>query len=169
MQEAKHNLREIAHIDLLSRLDGIEPGTIDTVFCLEVFEHLPAKETANALADIAHVLSDDGVLIVGVPIEIGLPALYKGVFRVARRYGAFDATLKNVMACVVGRPPLKRPLAEMEDGKFYTAYHVGFDHRRLRSILMDSFEITTVLGAPFPVFGTGLNPEVYFLLRKFIS
>jgi hypothetical protein len=40
-------------IELLSQLDGVEVGGIDLEFSLEVFEHLPSKETADALCRIA--------------------------------------------------------------------------------------------------------------------
>jgi SAM-dependent methyltransferase len=166
MQEAKQNLRRTQGIEFLSQLDAVEPCSVDIMFCLEVFEHLPMEETADALRAIARMLSEDGHLVVGVPIETSLPALYKGVFRMSRRYGAFDATPKNVLACVVGKPPLARPKHEIADGLYYHPHHVGFDHRRFRSTLSASFDIEVASAAPIPMLGTHINPEVYFLAKK---
>jgi hypothetical protein len=46
-----------------------------------------------------------GHLIIGVPVEIGFPALYKGLFRMWRRFGAFEASWRDVWDCVAHRPP----------------------------------------------------------------
>ncbi len=164
MQEARRNLACIDGIEFASASDAIEPGSADIIFCLEVFEHLPAKQTVDAFSSIAAALSQRGRLIIGVPIEIGIPALYKGVFRMSRRYGAFDATLTNVLFCVAGRPPYRRPLCDAGDGLPYYAHHVGFDHRRFRSKLSKNFHIEAASPAPTPMLGA-MNPEIYFLCR----
>jgi hypothetical protein len=118
------------------------------------------------LRAIAGMLSDAGHLVVGVPIETGIPALYKGLFRMSRRYGAFDATLKNVLACVMGRPPLDFPMDELTDGRGYSHYHVGFDHRAFQLALSATFDIKVMSAAPVPMLGPHINPEVYFLCRR---
>jgi SAM-dependent methyltransferase len=166
MREATENLRETRGIELLSRLDGVEAGSVDMVFCLEVFEHLPPKEATEALSRIARVLSDDGYLIVGVPVEIGLPALYKGMFRMGRRYGAFDATIGNILACAMKRPPQARPKSEIGDGLCYYHHHVGFDHRRFKSTMSETFDTKAISATPIPILGKHLNPEIYFLAKK---
>ena len=164
LEQARENLRSTEGIDLVGDLDAVEPGSVDLAFSLEVFEHLPPRETADAFARIGGLLSPDGHLIVGVPVEVGVPALYKGVFRMIRRYGAFDATVTNVLACVIGRPPLARPRLEMAAGLHYHLAHVGFDHRRFRSLLSESFKVEALAATPWPVLGTALNPEVYYLV-----
>lgn len=67
---------------------------LNLVFCLEVFEHLPSEETTDALRQIYDLLRPDGKLIIGVPVEVGVPALYKVIFRMSRKYGGFDANIK---------------------------------------------------------------------------
>jgi SAM-dependent methyltransferase len=166
MAEAKENLWRTEGIEFLSQLDVVVPGNANLVFCLEVFEHLPPKEMTEALSDIARLLSEDGYLIIGVPIEIGLPALYKGLFRMTRRFGAFDATLTNILACAVGRPPLDRPILEICDGRWYHRDHVGFDHRRFQSTLSERFDIKAVCATPVPTLGVHINPEAYFLAQR---
>jgi trans-aconitate methyltransferase len=166
MKEAKENLSDTGGIEFLSQLDALEAGGVDLTFCLHVLEHLPMKDLTAAIGGIARILSQDGYLVVGVPIETGIPALYKGMFRMSRRYGAFDATLKNILACAIGRPPLERPEKEIGDGMSYHAYHVGFDHRRFQSTLSANFNVEAVSAAPIPILGEYINPEVYFLARK---
>jgi hypothetical protein len=84
----------------------------------------------------------------------------------SRRYGAFDARPGNVLACAVGKPPIKRPLMEIRDGMEIYPYHVGFDHRRFRSTLAASLDIEATSAAPVPLLGAAFNPEVYFLAKK---
>jgi SAM-dependent methyltransferase len=163
LQEAQHNLKDTRNIELLLRLDGVEIGNLDLILCLEVFEHLPQKETIDVLSQIANMLSDHGTLIVGVPIEIGIPAIYKGLFRMTRRYGEFDAMPKNVLSCALGRPPIQRPISELRDGRHFHYHHVGFDHRRFQSVLSQHFEVQRISAAPFAPLGTLLNPEIYFM------
>jgi SAM-dependent methyltransferase len=165
MQEARQNLEHTGGIEFICRLDEVESHSIDLLFCLEVFEHLPAQETTDALNQIAMMLCADGHLVVGVPIETGIPALYKGLFRMSRRYGAFDATLKNILACAVGRPPIERPKVDITEGFGYHPHHVGFDYRRFCSMLGMRFDIKAAFATPIPMLGAQINPEFYLLAK----
>src|SRR5579872_1850252 len=126
MGEALHNLSAVEGVEFLSDLNGHQ--SVDLIFCLEVFEHLPEAETAAALRTMAAILADDGRLIIGLPVEVGVPALYKGVFRMVRRYGADDARPRRVFAAVLGLK-LARPRCETAHGGAYHPFHIGFDHR----------------------------------------
>jgi SAM-dependent methyltransferase len=106
MAEARQNLAGQDSVVFLHSLDSVEPGTFDYVFCLEVFEHLPEGEMVKAIAEIHRLLKADGVAVIGVPHEVFLPAMIKGLFRMSRRYGDFDARRPgNVLAALCGRPP----------------------------------------------------------------
>jgi trans-aconitate methyltransferase len=166
LEEARENLPSTAGIDLLPDLDGVKAASVDLAFSLEVFEHLPPRETADALARIDGLLSPHGRLIIGVPVEVGVPALYKGLFRMIRRYGEFDATVANVFACAIGRPPLARPRTEIAAGLHYHTDHVGFDHRRFHAALRAIFDVEALAATPWPVLGTAFNPEVYYLAAR---
>jgi 2-polyprenyl-3-methyl-5-hydroxy-6-metoxy-1,4-benzoquinol methylase len=48
-------------------LQGPYPETFDAVYSLDVLEHIPASDEAAFIGNIAASLSDDGVLIVGMP------------------------------------------------------------------------------------------------------
>ena len=123
------------------------------MFCLEVFEHLPPRPAAEALAKIEHLLKDHGTFFVGVPNELFLPALVKGLFRMTRRYGAFDARFGNVLRATIGRPPKRRPVNEIAPGLPYHFHHLGFDYRKLRALLTGTFDLARQFGSP-----TGINP-----------
>jgi hypothetical protein len=101
---------------------------------------------------------------VGVPNELFFPALIKGLFRMTRRYGSFDARPGNVLRAVLGRPPKRRPVREITPGLPYHFHHTGFDHRKLRIKLSKTFEIARQFASP--VGGELLGTEIYFILRK---
>jgi SAM-dependent methyltransferase len=163
LQEAKANLNAASNVVFMSRLDVV-PETVDAVFCLEVFEHLPHQQTLGAFARIKDILKPQGVLIVGLPVEIGIPAIYRGLFRMVRRYGAFDATIEHVLLAAAGFPPANRPIVERIPGFPFFDSHMGFDHRVFRNALANHFEIVQEATSPF-VFGSWLMPEVNFMAR----
>ena len=136
-------------------------GCADLVFCTEVFEHLPPAETARALSEIGRILKPGGRLLVGVPVEIGPPALAKGLFRALRRPGEFDARPAPVASALLCRPPRARPLDEISPGRAYYPHHLGFDHRALAGALAARFRLEGSAGSPFPALPWWLNSELY--------
>ena len=166
MAEAMGRLSGMESVVFADRIDALAANSFDYVFCLEVFEHLPSKETAQAIADIDRLLAPDGFAVVGVPHELFLPALCKGIFRMWRRYGDFDANAENICAAVLGRPPLRRPVAEIAPGISFHFHHLGFDYRALERDFKARFDVQAKWFSPFRFLGAALNSEVYFLLRK---
>lgn len=166
LEEARQNLKDIPRVRFTDTAGGIDTGSVDMLCCLEVFEHLPLRETADTLAVINRVLSAQGTATFGLPVEIGIPALYKGLFRMTRRFGDFDANFSNVFAAVAGHPPAERPCGEIAPGFRYHFAHMGFDHRRFRKVLEASFRIRKTTFSPFPLLGAAVNPEVYFSCVK---
>ncbi len=165
-EQAASVLRGQANVVLASSVESLPTGQADVVYCLEVFEHLPPEETAAALADIERLLKDDGLAVIGVPIEIFGPALAKGLLRMWRRRGAFDARMGNVLAALCGAPPRDRPAREITPGLSYYPHHLGFDHRRLRSRLVERFDVQRAVCSPVPWLGAGFNSEIVFLARR---
>ena len=166
MAEAKENLADLPQIHFCTDLAKIADASVDLIFCLEVFEHLPEKETKDALGQFNRLLSSNGYAVIGVPIEIGIPALYKGIFRMSRRFGAFDASIKNVLLAALCAPPKKRPVSEIAPGFAFHYEHMGFDYRKLQALLYAQFRLQKVTTSPFSIFGLWLNPEANFLVQK---
>lgn len=166
MAEARDKLAGLGSVAFADKLDAVASGTFDYVFCLEVFEHLPEKETADAIADIHRLLRPGGVAVIGVPHELFVPALLKGLFRMSRRYGDFDARPGNVFAAFRGRAPMQRPVAEISPGFRYHFHHLGFDYRRLEKEFKERFQFVERWFSPFPVLGAALNSEVYLLFKN---
>lgn len=164
LEEARWNLSGFENVVLVPSLDKLEGKRFRYVFCLEVFEHLPRRETAQAIRAMRGLLARGGTAVVGVPNELFLPALVKGLFRMTQRYGEFDARPSNVLRAAVGRPPKKRPKREIAPGLPYHFHHMGFDHRGLRAKLSETFEVERQFASPGG--GELLGTEIYLVLRK---
>jgi SAM-dependent methyltransferase len=167
LSQARENLEVCkSRIEFCGDIGDLQNGTFDAVFCLEVFEHLPPVETDAALKNIFCLLQPQGKVIVGVPVEIGIPALYKGIFRMCRRYGAFDAKPKNILPVIFGLLPKRRPIGEIGPGLRFHFEHLGFDHRHLRGEISRYFNVVKVCSAPYQILGTWLMPEVNLVAIK---
>jgi len=164
LEEARRNLSGFENVVLVPSLEELEGIRFRYVFCLEVFEHLPRRETVRAIRAINRHLAAEGTAVVGTPNELFFPALVKGLFRMTRRYGAFDARPGNVLRAAVGRPPKRRPVREITAGLPYHFHHTGFDHRDLRRKLSETFEVERQFASP--VGGELLGTEIYLVLRK---
>jgi SAM-dependent methyltransferase len=166
LAEARENLKDLPSIELYSSISHIEDDSIDLLFTLEVFEHLPETETSNAINDISRLLTDKGLAVIGVPVEIFLPALYRGFFRLTRRAGSFDAKIDNILYSLMGFPPKNRPSREITDGFEYYFDHMGFDYRNLRRTLIKEFNLLKCSTSPFGMFTPLFEPEVNFMVSK---
>lgn len=166
IEQARERLKGIEQVTFIQDVAELAKDSADLVFCLEVFEHLPDRELKQAMQQLKDTLKPGGIAIVGVPVEIGFPALYKGIFRMFRRYGEFDARPGNIISATIGRPPKTRPPIELMPGSYFFLHHMGFDHRRLRETLAGHFKIVRTSASPFRWLGTAINSEAYFVLEK---
>lgn len=166
LSEAQQNLNTFTKIEFCQNLRQVMPKKFEIVFCLEVFEHLPPEETTDALQQISDLLKPGGVIVIGVPIEIRVPALYKGIFRMLRRYGTFDANIKNVALAVLGKPPKNRSIHEITPGFKFHFEHMGFTFVHFKKTLSNYFQLRKVATSLFSVFGSWLMPEIYFIAEK---
>ena len=121
---------------------------------------------AEALDQIDKLIKRESEVIFGVPVEVGIPALYKGLFRMTRRYGAFDATVMNVLRATIGFPPRNRPLGVLPPDIQVHHEHLGFDHRTFRKRVSKRFFLIKASASPFGILGTSLNPEAYFVVKQ---
>jgi SAM-dependent methyltransferase len=164
--EARTLLAGVARAEVQEAEAALPAASADLVFCTEVFEHLPPAETDRALDEIARILKPGGRAVIGVPVEIGPPALAKGVFRALRRPGEFDARPGTVLQALAGRPPRPRPLAEISAGRAYYPHHAGFDHRPLVGEISRRFDLERCAGSPFPALPAWLNSELYVRAQR---
>jgi hypothetical protein len=83
-----------------------------------------------------------------------------------RRFGEFDATPKNILLATFGFPPKNRPVSNIAVGFPFYHHHLGFDYRHLRSLLDERFQLQKIASSPFSLFGSWINPEVYFVVKR---
>ncbi len=163
--EAEHLLRDCARVELIGDLATLGSRRFDYVFCLEVFEHLPTRHARRLIRTLGQLLDGQGQLVIGVPNELHVAALAKGLFRFSRRRGSFDATWTGILSAIWGRPPVRRPRSQIWPGWPYYYHHLGFDYRRLRRVLGETLNVRQEYGSPAPWLPSWLNSEVYFVCR----
>lgn len=165
-EQAERNLAGIKNVRIIPDLEQMGSISFDYIVCLEVFEHLPENKIKETLNIFFNILDDDGIIIIGVPVEIYLPALVKGFFRMIRRYGDVDALPINIIRAAVGKPSRTRPVKEIDTGLPYIFRHIGFDYRRLEKLLKIQFNIVKRYGSPFTGLPVALNFESYYVCKR---
>ncbi len=165
-QEAREHLEEVPQVQVVASLKEFSRESFDLIFALEVFEHLPDGPFDEALEQVTRLAQTGASLVFGVPNELFLPALVKGLFRMTRRFGEVDAVPGNILRASLGKPPTARPVKEIAPGLPYIVRHMGFDYRRFREELARRFRVWKIYGSPFPFLPPALNFEVYFLCQK---
>lgn len=163
--EAKTNVNLTPKDKLTFEKEEILAQHYDLIFCLEVFEHLPDEIMAVELSTVQQLLSPNGILVVAVPNELYLVALIRGLFRMTRRFGAYDATPKNVLLSTLGTPPTDRHKTLNKAGNYIWA-HMGFDYRVLAKTLQRYFHVSAPFGSPFPHSPLFVNTEVNLFCRQ---
>lgn len=157
----------------LARLDGTEHcGAYEGVVCMEVLEHVVAVDAV--IERLWRLLADEGTLIASVPVETGVPLLFKqAVRRVAGWRGLGDYpgsapyTCREYLASVFAgaTPHIARPIYN-PDGDMPFHDHKGFNWRVLRNHLVRRFSIDEVVASPLPWLGPRLATQVWFVARK---
>lgn len=166
LRQARHRLGKNSPVVLEQSVSNLPSASFDVIFCLEVFEHLSSEDTEVAGTQIRQLLAPGGRAVVGVPVEVGPPALVKGLFRMTRRHGDFDANWRNVLSATLGLPPTERPRIMLSPGVTYHPHHMGFDFRSFRRWLSASFRVERLAFSPLPLLGAAFNLEAYFVLAS---
>jgi SAM-dependent methyltransferase len=154
-------------VEVIADTRGLGPGSISVLTCCEVFEHLPPEETSQAIREIVRLLEGEegGHLIIGVPNEIYAVGFVKGLFRMFRRYGEYDARWDTVISAAKGRPSRVRPIHDI-DGMPFIYPHTGFDHRSLvRELESHGITVEALHGSPLRQLPLGVNSEIYLVCR----
>ncbi|ESQ79779.1 bifunctional 2-polyprenyl-6-hydroxyphenol methylase/3-demethylubiquinol 3-O-methyltransferase UbiG [Asticcacaulis sp. YBE204] len=161
----RHNIEDLSATTLVETADDVPDGFADAIFCLEVFEHLPAEEIETALHHIARILKHDGVLIVGVPVETGPVARLKGWFRGLRR-NDFDTDPDRIAQAARGDIRFERFRMDLGNGGGYYPHHLGFDYRDLLRAVDSRFVVRKRQSSPFGWLPPEVNSELNLLLTK---
>lgn len=154
-------------------VDDLEDtGTFEGIFCMEVLEHV--VEPDAILQRLERRLAPNGKLLISVPVEIGLPLLFKqtvrrvaGWFHIGDYPGIHPYTAAEIIAGVFAgsRQHIQRPTDTNEWGLTFPD-HKGFNWRAFQGVLARRFEIDRIIGSPISWLPPQFGSQVWFVLRK---
>lgn len=170
--------RRLGHLpatgfELIAALDRPEhQRAYDVVVCMEVLEHVV---NVDAIVDrLWRVLADDGMLVVSVPVETGLPLIVKQIVRriagwrgIGDYPGTSPYTWRQMAAsvCAGRRAHMTRPVYEGATGVPFHD-HKGFNWKALRDRVAARFAIESIVASPIAWVGPALATQVWFVARK---
>ncbi|WP_394833403.1 class I SAM-dependent methyltransferase [Pendulispora rubella] len=155
-----------------------EPNeSFDTIFCMEVLEHIAPENLDGILSLLHRLLAKDGTLVVSVPIEVGPSILAKQAYRAYAGRNIVDYqhreryTVREMVKSVLARATttLDRPVyrVEFSDGSPNVhCGHKGFNWRALRERLAQRLEVRETQFSPLPYVGSLINSQAWFLCSR---
>ncbi len=141
-----------------------ETGEFSSVFnkicCLEVLEHLTEENQCKELTEMARLLTDEGRLLISVPIEVGVSSLLKNSARIVLGQTHGKTTFRNVFYSLFGIPFDRGD----ED---YNPSHLGFYYPALEKLFPSvGLRVRKKVFSPMPILKGIVNSQVFFLLEK---
>jgi 2-polyprenyl-3-methyl-5-hydroxy-6-metoxy-1,4-benzoquinol methylase len=140
----------------------------DLLFCTEVFEH--AVDIPMVIEHLKKYVSDNGLIIVSVPNEIGFMLIIKYLIRKAgacfnvsnyREYENYSFKEFVYMLFAGRNTKINRKI-------YCNSYrtHKGFNWKYFKAKYIDNnFFIFNITGTPFPFLFTFLNSQIWFVLK----
>jgi SAM-dependent methyltransferase len=143
----------------------------EVVTCMEVLEHCLEDERRRVIGELRRLVSEDGLVVISVPLEIGPSLAGKqlaralagmrglGDYRYRERYSAIEFArallgLGTRRVVIDGRGP---------DGPYLYHGHKGFDYRDVGRELDVHFTIARRVFTPMKPFGPFLNSQAWFV------
>lgn len=131
------------------------------IACLETCEHLLGADLQTLFSNVQKLLTPNGTFVVSVPIEIGLPALFKNIFRFLKNKNHDNLTFKTLFTTTFGLNT-PRNLSQQLNALNYIYSHIGFNHKLFEKTLQKFFKITKKRCSPFSSLGAWINNTIYF-------
>ena len=146
------------HIRIEQQLDLLPKAYFHTISCMEVLEHFSEPNQKIHLQAMKALLAPGGKLIVSVPLETGLSALFKNLVRMAVGQQHGLSSTKNLIRAVFGMKIRRKDT-------YYINSHIGFNHKALEKVFKaEGFKIIKKRFSPFRwLFGV-LNSQVFYIL-----
>ncbi|MBC8106762.1 MAG: class I SAM-dependent methyltransferase [Anaerolineae bacterium] len=164
------SLKHVSFVHTSALNDPANEARYRVVACMETLEHVTEEIMPIVLSDLRRCLAADGTLIISVPIEIGptLP-LKQMMRRIAgwRKLGDYAGSERYTVAEITkmtfagSHTQIVRPAYSSPDGAFHA--HKGFNWRRLRERLRESFTIRQTRFTPFAWSGGLISSQAWFI------
>jgi hypothetical protein len=137
------------------------PFGFSLIYCIEVCEHLTDRALDELFRNLKALAAPHARIIIGIPMEIGLSGFLKSLYRMVHHDRPGRPSVANAFRSLFGLP-IERKVTDVE----WFGNHTGFDYRRLRVQLERSgFRVERLQCLPFPMLGSVLNNEIYFVCR----
>ena len=147
-------------IKYYSDVSDIKDQKYDVITCFEVLEHFNSNAQNEILENIYNLLSDDGVVIISVPIEIYFPSFIKNIIRI--KYTKLDFQyIKNILKALFA---MNIPEIRNEEG--YIGTHLGFNYKKLELLFKKYFKIMQKKNSPMEYLPVIVNSQVFYKLKK---
>ena len=146
-------------VELVNSLNGYT-GIFNKICCLEVLEHLTENNQKKEIKRMADMLTDDGELIISVPIEVGFSSLLKNIARILLRQTHGNASFKNIVYSMFG-------IHFHRGNESYISSHIGFYYHDLEKLILSSgLKICHKKFSPIPMLKGLINSQVFYVLEK---
>ena len=154
------NQNESNSIQVINNLKAVSTLQFNYVTCFEVLEHFSKENQDKHIKDIIKLTSNDGTIIISVPLEIGLTALFKNSIRFLLGQKHSNTNLKTISKAMLG-------LKDSRTQAGYINSHVGFNHNDLECVFKDNnLRIIKKQYSPFKYLYGLLNSQIFYVLKK---
>ena len=144
-------------------LDVQKHAPFQCITIFETIEHLNNEDFEEFLLRTDSILSEDGVILMSVPIEIGLGLLVKEIYRSKGNflYHKEYTLLELIKAAILGMPG-----SRIVNNGGYSS-HKGFDFRKLLHDLKGrGYEAKIIAYTPFPIKTWYINSQCFIRAKK---
>jgi SAM-dependent methyltransferase len=135
------------------------------ISCLETCEHLVHDDLISLLINIRTLLAHNGRVVFSVPIEIGIPALFKNLFRFIKNRDYDNLSFikySRTIFCL----PVPRNTDQTLGNIPYIYSHIGFNHNTFESTVKTYFTIESKHCSPIHFLGPAFNNTIYYCCRN---
>lgn len=156
-----------AELELVRERSQLAGREFDLILCLSVLEHMPLPERYAFYKLCEATLSESGVCLIDVPVEIGPTLLAKHLGRTKLKGRTSESSRSDLIRRVLGGTVYDPSRFDPTDERTWIHHHNGFDYRLFRRELEHRFRVVDVTPTPIafvpPWFG---NQEVFFLITR---
>ena len=146
-------------IEIVNDISSVS-SRFNKICCLEVLEHLTEENQRKEIEKMLRLLSDDGRLIISVPIEVGISSLLKNLARLLLGQPHQNTNFKSLLYSLLG-------LKISRGNEFYIYSHIGFYYHDLEKLLLSlRLKITKKVFSPIQVLRGFINSQVFFIVEK---
>lgn len=146
-------------VELIHNLNGYT-GNFNKICCLEVLEHLTKENQTKEITNMMNLLTEDGKLIISVPVEIGFSSLLKNIARIVLGQAHGNTNLRTIIYSVFG-------IHFDRGNRPYIFSHMGFYYQDLENLIVSlGLTIHSKKFSPISMLGRAINSQVFFVLRK---